>query len=105
MKYKELEIHASSCQLAADELAVKLINQERIFNAISIFQSRCDFNLFWLYQLYPEVFIHIESIEFLVKHIDKFKKKITIKQLSDYDHLITHNEVNSFEDFKSLVKT
>ena len=102
MKYEQLEKYASGCQISADEMASKLIDQEKTFTIISVLQSVCDFNLFWLYQVSPEVFIHIESIEFLAKHIERFKKKITIKQMSDFDHLITHNKVDSFEDFKQL---
>jgi adenine C2-methylase RlmN of 23S rRNA A2503 and tRNA A37 len=108
MKYSEkinwLEKHASGCEMAAEEMAIKLINQERVFSAISIFQSRCDFNLAWAYQLYPEVFIHVESIEFLAKHVKKFESKITIVQISQYDHLITNNEVNTLDDLRKLLK-
>lgn len=103
MKYNELKIHASNCQIAADEIAVKLINQVEIFSNISIFQSLCNFNLFWLYSISPEVALHIKSIKFLVENKNFFKRNITIKELLFYDAIIVYNKIDSFDDFKSII--
>jgi hypothetical protein len=104
MDFKQLQYHASDCQIAADEMAYNLLQQNEIFKSISVFQSRCSFNLFWLYQISPEIFIHLETIKFLSKHINKFKRKIGIKEMVKYDLIITRNEINNFTDFKNLSK-
>lgn len=103
MKYKELELHASSCQMAADEMAIKLLAQQRIYGAISIFQDACDFNLAWLYQLSPEVVLHVESLEFLADNVRNFKRKITISEIFRYDFIIRYNEIKDFNKFKTLL--
>lgn len=100
----ELKYHASYCQEQADEMAFNIVSQNEIFQSISIFQSRCDFNLFWLYQISPEIFIHLETIRFLAEHIKKFNRKIEIKDLVIYDLIITRNEINNFNDFKNMIK-
>ena len=103
MKYKDLEHHASSCQIAADEIAIKIIEQERAFNAISVFQSMCDFNLSWLYHVSPEVFIHIETIVFLADNINKFKRKVSIKEIVKFDYVLELNEIKDFKHFKNML--
>jgi hypothetical protein len=100
MIYIELKKHASDCQIAADEMAYKLIKIE----TISVVQSICDFNLSWLYQEAPEVILHFESIKFLQKNIKQFKRKLTIKEILKFDFLIYWNKPKDFEQFKKLVK-
>jgi len=100
MNYKELEYFASTCQMAADEIASKLITQQEIFSNISIFQSSCEFNLYWLYQISPEVVLHFNSIAFLCKYKDEFNRKISIKEILRFDEIIEHLDVKTFEDFK-----
>lgn len=102
-KIERLESHASSCQLAADEMAIKLIEQQRAFNAISVFQSMCDFNLSWLYHISPGVFIHIETIVFLAGNVKKFKRKVSIEEIVKFDYVIQLNEITDFKDFKNLL--
>ena len=102
-KIKQLEYHASSCQLAADEMAIKLIEQERAFNAISVFQSMCDFNLSWIYHISPEVFIHIETIEFLADNINDFKRKLSIEEIVKFDCVLNYNDVTDFKHFKNML--
>jgi len=104
MDFKELQYHASYCQEQADEMAFSLISQNEIFQAISIFQSRCDFNLFWLYQISPEIFIHSSSIKFLSENINKFKRNISIKEMIKFDIIIYRNEIINFKDFISKMK-
>lgn len=103
MKYKELEHHASSCQIAADEMAIQLIEQKRVFNAISVFQSRCDFNLSWLYQLSPEVVLHVDSVEFLADNVRMFTRKLKVPEILRYDFLIMNNEITTFSQFKKSI--
>ena len=97
MNYKELKHHASTCQMSADEMAIRLIKVD----VIKVVQSMCNFNLFYVYDISPEVFVHFNTIEFLYDNIKHFKRKISIKELSNYDHLITHNKINSFDEFKN----
>ena len=101
MKHKDLQHHASNCQIAADEMAFKMIKQ----NKISVAQSVCDFNLSWLYQISPEVLIHIDSIDFIIKHIREFKRKIKLKEMIRFDSIIYHNEPKNFTEFVELFKT
>jgi len=100
----ELKFHASYCQEQADEMAFELVNQSEAFENISVFQSRCDFNLFWVYQISPEVFIHLKTISFLKRNIEQFRRNITLKELIRYDYIITKNEIKTFNDFIKKVK-
>lgn len=102
-KIKELAQHASSCQLAADEMAIKLINQNQIFSAISIFQSRCNFNLSWLYQLSPEIVLHTYSLDFLANNVELFKRKLKVNEILFYDFIITHQKITDFDQFKKIL--
>ena len=105
IKFEKLEYHASSCQIEADNMAIQLIEQKRVFNAISVFQSRCDFNLSWLYQLSPEVVLHVDSLEFLADNVKMFKRKLKVPEIVRYDFLIRNNEIKDFNQFKkSLIK-
>lgn len=104
MKYKELLHHAEMCQLAADEISFKYINEAHEISILCRFQSHCDFNLFWLYSISPEVVLHIGSIEFLQNNSDKFKRKLTIKEILKYDSLIGWNKPETFSDFLKLIK-
>ena len=104
MKYKQLQKHASECQVAADEMAFCLLQQKEVFSLISVLQGHCDFNLYWLYQISPEIVLHTESIRFMVNHKDKFKRKLSIKEMINFDSIISHSEINSFEDFKNILK-
>jgi len=107
MKYSEkieqLEYHASSCQLAADEMAIRLIDQEKAFNAISVFQSKCDFNLSWLYQLSPGVILHVYSLEFLADNVKMFKRKLKVDEIVYYDFLINCNGLTNFDQFRKII--
>lgn len=104
MNWEQLKIHASDCELAADEMAIRLIDQQELLSVISVFQSSCNFNLYWLYSVAPEVILHFNSLSFLSENIRKFKRKIEIKELLDYDSLIFHNDINNFKDFKNMLE-
>jgi hypothetical protein len=103
MNYKELKHWASTCELAADEMAIRLINQQELLSVISVFQSKCNFNLYWLYQISPEVILHYKTLLFLAENIKKFTRKIEIRELLNYDSLIYHNDIDTFEDFKDIL--
>jgi hypothetical protein len=102
-RIEQLEYHSAECQIAADEMAIQLIEQKRVFNAISVFQSRCDFNLSWLYQLSPEVVLHVDSIEFLSDNVRMFKRKLKVPEILRYDFLIRNNEIKDFNQFKKSI--
>lgn len=105
MKYKELEHWAATCEMEADNMAIQLIEQKRVFNAISVFQSKCDFNLSWLYQLSPEVVLHVDSLEFLADNVKMFTRKLKVPEIVRYDFIIRNNEIKDFNQFKrSLIK-
>jgi len=103
-KLKMIQYHVSHFQMAADEMASQLIEQKRAFNAISVFQSRCDFNLSWLYQLSPEVVLHVDSIEFLADNVRMFKRKLKVPEILRYDFLIRNNGIKDFNQFKTMIK-
>lgn len=104
MNYYELQYFASDCQIAADEMASKLIEQKEIFNLISIFQSHCDFNLAWFYQISPEIILHKDTIVFLVENKDKFKRKLNIKQVVYFDYMIIHLNTKSLDEIRNRMK-
>lgn len=104
MTYNELQKHAESCQMAADELAHDFLDYLNKSGILSRFQSHCESNLFFVYSIYPEVILHIESINFLLKHKEKFKRKISLKELLRFDFIINSNKPETFEDFVDLLK-
>jgi len=103
MNYSELTQHAEMCQMAADEMAYQLTDLIERDKILSIFQSQCNFNLFWLYSIAPEVVLHIKTIEFLNNNSDNFKRKLSIKELLNYDLVINLKEPYNFNDFKKQV--
>lgn len=103
MKYNELKQHAEMCQMAADEMAYQLTDLIDKDKLLSIFQSHCNFNLFWVYSIAPEVVLHISSIEFLNENSKHFKRKLSIKELLNYDLVINLKEPENFNDFKKHV--
>jgi len=98
MNYNELKQHAEMCQMSADEMAFNFIKFTNEVFELSKFQSKCDFNLFWIYSLSP-IFVRINTIIFLNSYIEKFKRKITIKELLIYDSIINLINPETFEDF------
>jgi len=103
MKYEQLKYHAEKCQVDCDELAYKLMKQQEIFGLISLVQSICDFNLFWLYQLSPEVILHESTLTFLSANLKMFKRKLSIYEMLKYDSIIYWLEPANFEEFKNMI--
>jgi len=103
MNYKELIKFSSDLQLQADELAYEFLELQNLFGLLSVCQSICDFNLSFYYKCGPEVFIHTESLEFLSKHLNMFKRKLTVKEMFQYDSLIYWNKPENFNQFKKLL--
>jgi len=96
MKYNELKQHAEMCQMAADEMAYQFTDFIDKSGTLSIFQSICDFNLFWIYSIAPEVVLHIKTIEFLKENIKHFKRKISIPELMIFDTAIMTKQPENF---------
>ena len=103
MNYNELKEHAEMCQMAADEMAFKFSDYMDKSKTLAIFQSKCDFNIFFIYSIAPEVVLHIESIFFMKKNIEKFKRKITLKEILRFDFIINLNKPNSFDEFIKFI--
>ena len=105
MKQKHLEKYASECQIAADEIAYRLLEQQRIFSLISVVQSICDFNLSWFYQLSP-VLVHESTLKLLSKNIKEFSRKLTLSEFTLYDWIIETYKFDKydFETFKNYIK-
>ncbi len=104
MNYNELKIHAETCQMAADEMAHGFNDYLYKSNHLSIFQSHCNFNLYFIYSIEPEVILHIKTIEFLNEHRINFKRKISIKELFKFDLIVNCFNPDNFEDFKKRIK-
>ncbi len=104
MNYNELQKHAESCQMAADELAHDYSDYLTKSSILARFQSHCESNLFFVYSIAPEIILHIESIDFLLKHKEKFKRKISLKELLRFDFIINSNKPETFEEFVDLLK-
>ena len=96
---------ASECQMNADEVAGAYIAQQRVFSAISILQSHCNFNLSWLYSVAPEVLIHVQSLELLADNKTAFKRKLTIPEIVRFDGLIASNNIQTFKELKSKLNS
>ena len=89
----------SELQITADELAYTIISERELTGKLSLIQSVCDFNVFWLYQL-PYTTIRTKFIDFMSENADKFKRKISIKEALRIDSVIYFNDINSIEDLK-----
>lgn len=103
MKYKELLKHSESCQLAADEMAFNTLKITTEINILAPFQSFCDFNLFWLYSIAPEVILHIDTVEFFLNNREHLKRKLTIKEMLRYDLIFGIYKPETFNEFKKHV--
>lgn len=101
-EYKRLKLteeYAAECQIAADEMARKIVSIRSFIELDQI----CDFNLFWLYDCSPEVLIHAVTVEFLAMNIDRFKRKLKINEIIKYDWIVAHNEIKDFNEFRKCL--
>ena len=103
MKREELEKYTSELEMEIDHISYTLLKFKELYDELKMFQSKCDFNLFWLYNLAPEVILHIDSIKFLNLNIQVFKRKLTTKEMLKYDYLINYYKPSSFDEFKKLI--
>jgi hypothetical protein len=103
MNYKQLKIYAETCQIEADKMAFRLIEQQEIFRIISTVQSICDFNLVWLYSISPGVVIHKYSLKFLSDNVKYFNRKLSIKEMIKFDGAIHINKPKDFNQFKKAM--
>jgi hypothetical protein len=84
-------------------MAHQFTNHIETVKTLASFQSFCDFNLFWLYSIAPEVVLHIETIRFLSENAKHLKRKLSIKELLNYDLIIGIKHPETFEDFKNEI--
>ena len=91
--------YLSELQIDCDTLAFNLLLLQKLIRI----QSRCEFNLFWIYEDYKFT-LHNESIDFLDDHINLFKRKITLKEFLNYDSVIYWLKPGSFDEFKEMIK-
>ena len=101
--YKRLMQHAESCQAEADKTSYQLTTIIEEISILSSVQSICDFNLFWLSGISPLI-IYDKTLKFLNENKSKFKRKLSIKEIIEYDWIIAHNEISDFKKFINLVK-
>lgn len=99
MNHKQLQQHASTCQLEADGLAIKLLKAQKFI----MLQSVCDFNLFWLHDVSP-LLVTDETIDFLLQYRDKFKK-ISVREFNLYDMIIKVKHPADFDEFEHYLRT
>lgn len=97
--YNELLNRCSVAEIAADEMAYQIVTESERIKRLSIIQSICDFNVFFLYSLSP-VILRDKSINFLYKNRLNFNRKIKIGEMMIYDTIIYNNDFKNFEDFK-----
>lgn len=104
MNYNELQKHAETCQMAADELAHDFTDYLLKSEVLSRFQSHCEPNLFFIYSIWPEFILHIESIDFMLKNKERFKRKLKLDELLRFDFLINAYKPKKFDDFALILK-
>jgi len=102
MKKEQLEIYSSELESEIFKIAYDEIKFRSIYDILVVFQSHCNFNLFWVYSIAPEVVLHIKTIEFLNDNSNHFKRKLSIKELLNYDLVINIKEPENFSEFKGL---
>ncbi len=102
--YKRLMKHAETCQEEADRTSFLLAKlQEKVYLLSSV-QSICDFNLFWLYQV-SLVVVYDRTLEFLHSNKSEFKRKLSIREIIEFDWIIAHHSLNDFDEFRQLLRT
>lgn len=104
MNKEKLESYTAGIEIELYELAFNMIRINEEIKLLSRFQSHCDFNLFWLYSIAPEVILHLSSIEFLLSIKSNFKRKLTAKELLNYDLIIGLKQPATFDEFKMLIQ-
>ena len=103
MKYKQLERFASELQVEADRMAYKIVKTEKIVGGLSVIQSMCNFNIFWLYQVSPLI-ITEKTIDFMSNYRDKFKRELSVKEVMHIDWLVSHGNFHNFSEFSEAYK-
>ena len=99
MRKEQLECYASQLEIELNQIAFNEIKFREVYESLVVFQSFCDFNLFWLYSIEPEVILHINTIKWLLKNIT-IKRKLSEKELLNYDLIISLIEPTNIDEFK-----
>lgn len=102
--YKRLMQHAESCQVEADQTSYQIATMLDEVSLLAAVQSICDFNLFWLAGISP-VIVYTKTLEFLLEHKSEFKRKLSIREMIEFDYIISHNTLNNFDEFRRLLRT
>lgn len=105
-KYGALLEYASTVDMELYRVAfmyLKQIKQISAYEQLSILQSIVDFNVVFIYNIAPEVILHLKSIEWLNCHLKSVKRKIKLKELLDYDTIIYWNNPADIDEFKKLL--
>ena len=104
MNYNELKQHAEMCQIAADEMAYSFTDYLRKSDILARFQSHVEPNLFFIHSIWPELIIHIDSIDFLLQHKDRLKRKLKLAELLKFDFIINSEKPETWDEFTKLLK-
>lgn len=104
MNYNQLQEHAETCQMAADEMAHDFTDYMHKSGILARFQSHAEPNLFFVYSIWPELIIHIDSIDFLLQHKDRLKRKLKLAELLKFDFIINSEKPETWEEFTKLLK-
>lgn len=103
MKKEQLEIYTAGIEIELYKNAYDEIKFRNIYWPLVQFQSYCDFNLFWIYSIAPEVVLHIKSIEFLLTFGHTFKRKLSAKEILNCDLIIQLYQPKDFTEFKKHI--
>ena len=105
--FEQLQYHASNCQMSADEMAYKLVKQEkqnRLNMMCAVLQDHCNFNTYFTIGKVPWIF-GIKAINFVFLNHEQIKRKFELGELMDfcdkYRILSVKYNIKNFEDFKS----
>ena len=88
----------SSLEIDVEELEYQM-NEVGMY---SVIQGICDFNLFWVATL-PMVCRHC-VIDFLFEHVNKFKRKLTLREFFVVDFIISNFHPVDFDEFSGMYK-
>lgn len=104
-KYKELVEYTSGVEMELVQIATMYRNHIHAYEQLSKLQSVVDFNVVFIYNIAPEVSLHIKSVEWLNSHSKSFTRKIKLKELLEYDTIIYWHNPKDLIELKNLIKT
>ena len=106
MKYKELEqlkIHASDCQLAADEIAFTLIEERKFNKKMNMFQDYCNFNV---HQTIGRCKFYLDAVDFINRNGKELKRKFELGEFLKFGMELRIKKmafkIETFKQFKDI---